>query len=720
MRVLYILSALLFTTCVLAEAIPGSELLSYFSSNCRTQGEWTRSALADSKALIETLRSLSQDPDCRSLSGSISQLEILSQQLTSVQNLDSQQVQIATLNSKEQELLIQLSQTSEVSVQSDINGKLRDLQLQRAAIEGSINNKSQFNGPDKVQLLMGIVQTANSSFSQIVGNQTCLKKNGNILKSATSIVSAIGATVSVANPALGLGLSAGSAFLGQTIEGIRQSTNSWQIRRISNNSVAFEAYKCALETMSERWCQMKDAESFLNFKATFRQRTLENSSLASAIRLNDREIPVLLEWLTKVRAGVTPTTTADAGRQSNVFNRDAVLRSLEAYGIGLIEENRALYNSYSDLNDRWGFLRSLIVTLIPSVAPNNVKNPLYDVIPVGYTPYFLLNLPDDASIRTNQGAYQDFNAWSKPSGFNPTLDLVKEKYIEWVQKTRIRVNQELAQVLQPDALQTLSSAYERSGNRWKISPMDSLKGIITFLKDHPPRGENDQFSRLYESTIKKFTEVYEITQNAVINIETEGFTGSPVEQIYEITQLKYGTVVIQARLDMVIRLALMDLIQNSTPEDQVLVAQLLAAERFTETLSKMSGTDNLALIKADINRAQPITISNLSSFNDAFGKNIHRILKKIKKEEIESSGSIAKAKRYARTEMCFLLLAVPDLKNKIDTELCEGLKFTPVIPGGPESVTLSTDTFKKDFNDRSCVYRDYFRRSKIYENWGIK
>jgi hypothetical protein len=711
--------AIFWVTSVSAEALPGNELLSYFSSNCRTQGEWTRSALADSKALIETLRSLSQDPDCRSLTGSISQLEILNQQLQTVQNLNATQVQLSVLNSKEQELMIQLSQTSDISVQSEINAKLRDLQVQRAAVDGALSVDS-LAGPDKAALLMGIIQTANSSFSQIVGNQTCLKKNSSVLKSVTSIISAIGATATVVNPALGLGITAGSAFLGQTIEGLRQNTNSRQIRRISENSVAFEAYKCALETMSERWCQMKDAEAFLNFKANFRQRPLENSTLASAIRLNDREIPVLIEWLTKIRAGVTPTTTADAGRQSNVFQRDAVLRSLEAYGLGLIEENRQLYNSYNDLNERWSFLRSLIITLIPSVAPNNIKNPLYDVIPVGYTPYFLLNLADDSTIRNNQGTYIDFNSWSKPTGFNPTLDLVKEKYLEWVQKTRIRVNQELTQVLQPDALQTLSSAYERSGNRWKLSPMDSLRGIITFLKQHPPQDDSNHFTLLYESTIKKLSEVYEITQNAVIAGQSETMIESPVEQIYEITQLKYGTVVIQARLDMVVRLAILELIQNSSSEDQVLVAQLLAAERFTETLTKMSGTDNLALIKADINRAQPITISNLNSFNDIFGKNIQKLLKKLQKEEEQASGSIAKAKRYARTEMCFLMLTVPTLKHKLDLSLCEGLKFTAVIPGGPSSPTLSQDTFNQDFNDRACVYRDHFRRSKIFENWGIK
>ncbi len=714
-----LLLAFIWVSPVLAENIPGQELLGYFSANCRTQGEWTRSALADSRALIESLRSIAQDPDCRALSGSITQLELLGQQLQSVQSLNSTQVQISVLNSKEQELMLQLSQTSDMSIMSDINSKLRSLQLERAALNGNLISQNLLNTPDKSELLMGIVQTANSSFKQIVSNQACLTKNAQLLKSVTSIVSSIGATVATVNPALGLGLSAGSAFMGQTIEGLRQTMSYRKIRKISNNSFALEAYKCALETMSERWCQMKDAESFLNFKANFRTRPIENSGLSSAIRLNDREIPVLLEWLTKVRAGVTPTTTSDATRQSLVFQRDAVLRSLEANGIGLIEENRALYNTYEDANDRWIFLRSLVITLIPSVAPNNIKNPLYDVISVGYTPYFLIGLADDTSIRNNQGNYLDFNAWSKPAGFNPTLDHVKERYLEWIQKTRIRVNQELTQVLQPDVLQTLSSAYERSGNRWKLSPMDSLKNIIEFLKLNPPQENNAPFERLYQGTITNLSAVYDIIQTAVLAEDTS-LAQSPVEQIFEITQLKYGTVVIQSRLDMIIRLALIELIEQSKPEDQVLVAQLLAAERFTETLSRMSGTDNLALIKADINRAQPITISNLNAFSDIFGKNLSKLLKDLKNDEDKATGTVKNSKRYARTEICFLLLAIPDLNKKIDQALCHGLKFNAVIPGGPESVTLGRSDFNKDFNDRACVYRDHFRRSKIYENWGIK
>jgi hypothetical protein len=586
----------------------------------------------------------------------------------------------------------------------------------RAGRVGRNDSHRDLEGPDKAQLMAGVIQIANTTYNQLVGNQQCLTKNPNVLNTATSVISAVGATAAVINPALGLGLSAGATFLGETIEGIRQLGNARDIRRIADNSVAFEAYKCALETMSERWCQMKDAEAFLIFKANQRRNPSLNSDLGIAIRLNDRDIPVLLEWLNKIRSGVTPTTTSDASRQSIVFQREALIRSLEASGIGLIEENREIYSTYSDLEERWTFLRSLILNLIP---PNNtpVKNPFYDVLTRGYSPYFLLGLPDDGSIRNELG-YIDFSTWQKPSGFNPTLDMVKERYIEWINKSRVRVNQELTQVLQPDALQTLSSAYDRLGNRWKMSPMDSMLHLIEFLEKNPPRQNDYAFNRLYSSSLAKLKDIYNITQDAVINASKE--TPSAVQEIYEIAQLKYGTVVLESRLDMIVRLSLLELLETSSPEDQVVVAQLLAAERFTETITNLSGTDNLAIIRADIKRAQPITISNINSFVDIFGKNINKILKRLYKEEYRSSGTIAAAKRYARTEMCLLLLSVPSATKYVDIQYCIGLGFDPVVQGGPSTPKITWEIFDKDLNDRACTYREYFRQSKIYENWGIK
>jgi hypothetical protein len=197
--------------------------------------------------------------------------------------------------------------------------------------------------------------------------------------------------------------------------------------------------------------------------------------------------------------------------------------------------------------------------------------------------------------------------------------------------------------------------------------MDSLKRIIDFLESNPPSERDVAFLKLYSNTLSKLKEMYQVTEDAVIRQNADEFEDNTptVERIYELAQLRYGTVVMEARLEMIVRLSLLELLQHTPAQDQIVVAQLLAAERFTDSISKMSGTDNLALIRADINRAQPVTISNLNSFIDIFGKNINRMLSKLLKEEKSSAGTVANSKRYARTELCFLLLSVPNESSRV-------------------------------------------------------
>ena len=717
---IFVLLITLISLPLYAEDVPGQQMLSYFSANCRTQGEWTRAALSDSTALIEVLRKIQDDPDCKSVGGAISQLGMLNQYLTTVQQTNDTKSQLAQLNAQEQELLIQVANTTDPAALATINANLRSVQVTRAGLIGKDKASSELTGADKVQSLASAIQVANSAFTQITNNQKCIDKNPSVLNAATTIMASVGATATLVNPALGLGLTAGSEFLGQTIEGIRRNYRSRQIRKISDGSIALEGYKCALETMSERWCQMKDAEAFLLFKAKQRKDPFNQTSLGTAIRLKDREIPALMEWLNRIRSGVTPTTTADADRRNAVLYRVAVVDTFANSGFARIEERRPLFND-ADLEGKKNILKALIIQIIPRPE---MGGPVLEIYPQEYAPFYLLGLKaDDPTIFNEQTkTYQPFNTWQGWRTYNPDIDLVKQNLDKWVKEARTKVNQELNQVLQPDTLQTLSSAFDRTGNAWKISPMDSLKRLIEFLEANQPRELNPSFRKIYFSTLQKLKEVYQLTYNSIVpgSDDIVEQDVEVVQKIYDLVQLKYGTVVLETRLEMIVRLSVLELLENSREEDQVLVAQLLAADRFTETLTRMSGTDNLSMIRADINRAQPITISNLNAFIDVFGKNVSRILEKLMKEEEASTGSVARAKRYSRTELCFQLLAVPDVEKFIDTKLCTGLKFESVVKGGPESVVLNPDIFKKDLNDRACEYREFFRRSKIYETWGIK
>ncbi len=364
MKKIILLSTILsISSPLFAEDTPGSTLLSYFAANCRTQSDWTKGALADSNALIDVLKNFSQDPDCKSLSGAVTQLGLLSKQLSDMQNLNESKLKIAEYNSQEQELLIHLTQTTDPTSISEINFQLRSLQLNRAAIVGRDKSLKELTGPDKAQAMTNIVQIANSSFSQITGNQKCLAKNPGILNKATAIVTAIGSAATVVNPAIGIGLTAGSTFMGETIEGIRRLKNAKEIRKVADLTTASEAYKCALETMSDRWCQMKDAEAFLNYKSTL-ANLRPGPGLSSAVKINDREVPALIDWLNKLRNGAKLATTADSDRRNRVLERELSVRKNENRGNSLLEESKELYNNPSNTDeDRWDIIRNIVGAL---------------------------------------------------------------------------------------------------------------------------------------------------------------------------------------------------------------------------------------------------------------------------------------------------------------------------------------------------------------------
>lgn len=718
-KILLTLSSVLMTLSVHAEPVPGEILLNYFQSNCR-QGEWTSSALADSRALIETLRALVASEDCKSLGGAISNLNLLNSQLVSLQSLTSTQQQISSLDSKEQLLLVQLTQSNDPVVIESLNTSLRDVQLERAGLVGIQTNQEEWKGPSQLQVMTGVVQLANTTFNQIAANPLCLQKNPSILNAAAGVMSAVGAATTFVNPALGLGLTAGASILGSTLEGLRQGNLNRDIRRIADNSTAGMAYKCALETMSSKWCQMRDAQSLLNFKAQERSRRPVSDELAAAIRLNDREIPRILDFFEKIRSGVIPTNTSDAERQNHVLEREFIVRSAKAKGVALVEEKRAIYDASTDAAKL-----SLIFNIVKELAPGNsfsgpssgsssVSNPLFEVRNSGYAPFALLGVPDDASIRSDFG-YYNVDSWpiaNRPPGFKPTLDQVKQNFLDWIELGEQLVNQELGVVLQPDPLQTLSSAYDRLGNPWKISFIDSLDNLIRFLEKNPPKERDRAFRKVFSETLASLKEIKRIAEDAVLTQSLENET--PIEEIYNLAQLKYGTVVFQTRLEMIVRVALLELFETSPQQDQVLVAQLLAANRFTETIRKMNGLESLTDIQNDIMRGQVITYDNLNSFVEIFGKNINKMLSRLKSEESRLTGKAAELKRHSRAELCFLLLGAEKARFYIYPGYCEGLKLKGNF-GAPDSITITEATFREEMPLRACHYQDYFRNGKLYD-----
>ncbi len=711
---------------VFAEAIPGQVLLDVFSKSCPSNGEWTETALNDSRSLMAVIDAVSKDADCKTLGGALSQLTSLNQQMLQLSQMSETKKQISAFDAQERELLIEISKSPRQADIDSMNVTLRSIQVQRAGLIGREDAKKELNGPDSVLALSKAVQSAESSFVQIASNQRCLEKAPMLLTSATGLMTSIGTAVSAINPALGLGMVAGSNFLGTAIDQFRMGTFNRQIRELAEGTTAYNGYKCALEAMNTRWCDMVDARAFVKYKTTIRTSSL-NQELKEAIRLNDREIPVILDWLLQVKSGVDPQTTADGDRQEYAFARRATLEALEATGKAKINNSRSEYLAVeNDLKARWSLLRGILNTIAPPSNPfsnqnNPIKNPFHDIYPAGYLPYFLIGVSEnDTTIRV-QGSFYSIDNWTKPADFHPDIETIRKNYIELVRLARIRVEREISEVLRPDASLTLSTASDLPVGANKIPPMDALKNIIKFLKLNPPEGT--PFRKIYLSTLKKLETIEDAIENALITEDLR--IGNTVEQesletILREADLTYGTVVIQARLELLVRLSVLSLIQNSPVEDQVIVAQLMASDRFMNTLSKFTGKDDVGAIEEDIKRAQGITSRNLDGFSRVFGKMLTKNLNRLVKEENAADPYNAELIRIDRVELCHLLLGVSNVAQHVNIKLCEGLNLSFNHPGAPVTAVLKASDFSRPINERGCVLQDFRRARKIYTQRVLK
>ncbi len=719
--------------------VPAADLLAYFSATCPSQGEWTRAALGQAQSLMTAFRSIQDDPDCKTVSGAVGELQILNNRIVDLQNVATTQSQVNGLKKQEQDLMLQLSNTSDPALQLAIATQLSTVQAGLVGAMGAAEADQQYARPQQAELLTQVVQSTNTVLSQAINNQSCLMKKPNILPALASLGSSVASAVSTVNPILSMGIAAFTELLGQTIEYFRKRPIARSIRRISD-SMAVTAYSCVLESLSSQWCMADDAERVVRMKADARTHPIGDGRLVSAVRLLDREIPAFLGWLDTLRAGNKPANESDAARQQEVFDRDARVRSAPPLAAGTLQQARQIFDSASDNEGRWRVMKKAVNDIYAKftvVSPFG-RNPLSDILQEPFARYFLLGLSETEVPRNSTGVisfdqFDPFTQWPRPGQvFTPNLDIVDTQAEAWADLARQRVSREMAMILQPDALRTLSEAFDSSSNAYKVSARDALRTLRVFLVDRGSQTfANAPFRRIYFDTIEKLqaieAQIDAISPAALAASQNGQFSSSistdltPEQQtlatIYGIANLQYGSGFIRGRMEMAMRLALMQLFASLSPADQNVAAQILASDRFLDVLQRVSGTDNLAVILSDIQKSKPVTQETLQAFANLFDSNIERVLKHQRKQEHDVGGESGRSYRRVRAELCLQLLAVPKWPRQVSQELCDGMQLDPVIAGGPSSVKIDDSVFNKPHNERACSYRDYMRLSKIYQDW---
>ncbi len=712
----------------MASRVSIKNLNNIFSGTCKTQGQFTTKALNDTASLISIIEEARDDEDCKSVVSTVSRLKSLEQVLMQIESSSDTGVSLEKLRANENEILSQLLLSSDASVTAELEAILRSIQVEISTLETQIEFE-RTSGQNLRYLYQNVVDSTESALSAISSNTQCLNKNPSLLSSVVSLGSSIAAATYTTFPAYALGLSAATQILGSTIEYFRKRPYQLIIRRITNSTLALEGYRCALESLSDTWCSSKDAERILNLKAKLRSDNISNSFNSEDIIVqNDHEIPAFIDWLNKVDAGVTPSSTSEGERQSRVLFRQAEVESRERIGLGVIQEEEIRFNQ-SAPNRKLDALKLVIQKLVgfscggpSSSAPSEVLNEIFAGSSTRAA-YYLLGINDE--IRDSNGntiSFCSFNSSDLP-GFIPDYNTLRVQFANWISQARDLVSGERVRIMQPDALSTLTLAFDSTSNPYRIAPLDAIKKIRDFLmlQENLESIQNGSaFNLIYQDTVTRLDKIAKLIEDSILAFDNQSMANA-LQQIAALANLENGVYLFQNRLEMVVRNTIQNYLQNRISEDQELSSQLLAADSFIETLKIIKGSDNLALIINDISNAQHISLNNMNALTDTFGKNIRSVLKEISKDSSETNDpQLREVYKRTTAQFCLLLSSMPSWPEDIPQKYCMGTYLKPVLSGGPQSPKIDSQYLNQPFSKRSCGYRNFIRESKIYQDWGIR
>ena len=720
--------SVLFSAQSQAARVSAKNLNSIFSGTCKTQGQFTAKALNDAESLISIIEEVRDDEDCKSLGATVVRLKSLEQTLLEIESSNDTPLELEKLKANENEILSQILNSNDAATTIQLEAILRDIQVQISVVQTQIDYDNR-SGNNLRFLYKNVVDSTESALTTISNNTQCLNKNPGVLSSVVALGSSIAAATYTTYPAYAIGLSAATHILGSTIEYFRKKPYQLILRRITNSTLALEGYRCALEALSDTWCSSKDAERILNLKAKLRSQNINNELTSEDVIVqNDHEIPAFIDWLTKVNAGVTPSSTSEGERQSRVLYRQAEVESRERIGLGIIQEEEVRFNESTPAR-KLDALKLVIQKLVGfscgGSSEYSVSTVLNEVFAGSSTraAFYLIGINNELTDSNgNEIGFCSFDAEDSP-GYNPDYNLLRTQFNDWIEQARSLVASERVRVMQPDALSTLTLAFDSSSNSYRIAPLDAMTKIRDFLllKENVESIRNgNAFSLIYNDTISRLNKIITIVEDSILRFDNQSMELA-LQEIARVANLENGVYLFQNRLEMVVRNTIQSYLQNRINDNQELSSQLLAADSFIDTLKIIKGSDNLALIMNDISNSQHISLNNMNALVDTFGKNIRDILKDIDTNRRETSDPQLR-KVYSRSlgQFCLLISSMPTWPKDIPQKYCLGTSLQSVLNGGPQSPKIDSNYLNQNFSKRSCGYRNFIRESKIYQDWGIK
>ncbi len=708
------------------------KLLETFSNGCSLTKGVSADAISVVRGLASAVRSAENDPRCKSLSGLVTSLDSTTLQAQSLipQVNDSYvneiEIQLSSLQRKKEEITTLLTQTTDPTEISELRSELYRVRIEIAgtmseAKDTSVNDQ-QIRKAQALRLLLGSTQQA---VNQIIANESCWVGQPSLLQQVAGVGSTLGASAALTTVSSerAILLSAGLGILSTVVDFFERLSKAKKLAQF-DLALGSTAITCAMEKMNDVYCSAQDTLNAVKQVGANYYDT-KKDPVWQGIGLLEKEIPVLLAWLQKVKSGGGAGTIEDAEKQANIELREVNLINSQRIFEGFYRDSKLRYDQTVDIESRFDIIKNLSLVSFyrlcasngPSGGPN-MENPLcsgdYQSIP-----YQLIGLSKNQQLAL-QSKYQNISFSSItldtlvgagiPGGDLITLDTVRFQFQKLFDRKREEFDIEKRLTLGQDLTLIFDEAMKKNyAIANPVTAESSLENLMTFLKPREDRKQEDLQLDLREQVMRSV----EIILDQIRLVSKRQTTNQQAKEvIFVAADLKFGTSFLGDRLERLVRTDLERLVRDPAQVDDVTRLPLLAANDVITELRKYYQASSLQEMQESSTNAQLIMVRTIDPFTRLFANAMVRVFNDFDSIQRRVGGEGAAQALALKTKLCFYFLGTTRTQ-KFFLDECEGLAAKSVL--GIQTVPFSKTMFSAPLESRACLYRNFIMKNRIYE-----
>jgi hypothetical protein len=761
---LLIAASSILTACESERRDGAQALLQAFAGGCQSYGEWSERALGQTQALVGVLESLAGQDRCRGVRGALSSTLSISLEIS---RLTASPTASALRQSQErvQQLHLALEQLSQATP-SDLHLSQANYDAYREALSTELATatiaattsqadeslrQSQLGTNRAARGITHLNQYLDSLFSPDTHLAACAADNPALAFQLGASGLAIAGTA--VNPVAGVVISAVGGLLSGIIQWAREAHMDQAILQVRSPQMA-AALACGMESMATTFCEAQDRLSLIQTRAQNYSAAYTPSVFWRGVDLWANRLPSLLTWIRQISSGVEPGDRYNAARQNDASSGVELMIRLERSTEGLIRET---INEISNLPPGSSAAASLVrrglVQLIYLMRYGVInQEDARGLTPIAsfYSSNVSLGFQLAQGTPPPAGCTSDNNCSLDqiplPADFNSIAARVREVFLT----VSATLQNRLRLVVNNDPSSILRSGVQ-SSDPGRPPPVEVMREMIEFLDE-----SEQHFRRLASPEhlymIPMIRETREIMVLAIQKIlpttaadpEYRGTSSaSPVsvgpggryyvvqmtpeheavQDLYGLFHLNYGLDFIAGRLFQHIRLDLVSRIDHRQGIGMDVDEILRGSSRTAVDDLLTGGERGLDRLVRDLATAQAVSQSNIENFVDLFQVGLQQALVRLNAEAERAreprNDWVMAPNRTTIARICTLIATgVSAWPRGIDKRLCQGAQLQSIYPNFSERVSvddLMSSQNNTPLRSRICTYRNFLRRSRLYE-----